>query len=78
MNYAEAMGSLGVSLLLIAYLLNMFKLLKTEGLMYSLLNFIGAAIACYSSWLIHYFPFVILEGAWTLVSLFALVRYFKS
>lgn len=68
------MGSLGVAILLIAFLLNLLKIIKTESLIYSLLNLIGAGIACYASYLISYFPFVILEGSWALVSLVAVLR----
>ena len=78
MNFSEIMGSLGVAILLLAFLLNMLKIIKTESLSYLLLNFIGAAIACFASWLIPYFPFVILEGVWAVVSLVSLVRYFTS
>jgi len=76
MNFSEIMGSLGVAILLLAFLLNMLKIIKTESLSYLLLNFIGAAIACFASWLIPYFPFVILEGVWAAVSLVSLVRFF--
>ena len=69
------MGSLGVAILLLAFVLNMLKIIKTESLSYLLLNFIGAGIACFASYLIPYFPFVILEGVWALVSLVSLVRY---
>jgi len=76
MNFSEIMGSLGVAILLLAFLLNMLKIIKTESLSYLLLNFVGAAIACFASWLIPYFPFVILEGVWAAVSLVSLVRFF--
>jgi uncharacterized protein with PQ loop repeat len=76
MNFSEIMGSLGVAILLLAFLLNMLKIIKTESLSYLLLNFIGAGIACFASWLIPYFPFVILEGVWATVSLISLVRFF--
>jgi hypothetical protein len=74
MKFSEVMGSLGVAILLIAFLLNLLKIIKTESLIYSLLNLIGAGIACYASYLISYFPFVILEGSWALVSLVAVIR----
>jgi hypothetical protein len=74
MNFSEVMGSIGVSILLIAFLLNMLKIIKTEGLLYPLLNFAGAGIACYASVIIPYFPFVILEAVWALVSLLALLK----
>jgi hypothetical protein len=74
MSFSEITGSIGVSILLVAYLLNMLKIIKTEGLIYPLLNFIGACIACFASWLISYIPFVILEGVWALVSLTGVLR----
>ena len=76
MSFSEITGSLGVSILLLAFLLNMLKIIKTDSLSYLLLNFIGAGIACFASWLISYFPFVILEGVWAMVSLVSLLRYF--
>jgi uncharacterized protein with PQ loop repeat len=77
MSFSEIMGSLGVTILLLAFVLNMLKIIKTESLSYLLLNFIGASIACFASWLIPYFPFVILEGVWAVVSLVSLVKYLK-
>ena len=74
MNFSETLGSIGVSILLIAFFLNMRKLVKTESLLYSILNLLGAGLACYASWLIHYFPFVILEGVWTILSLVAVMK----
>jgi len=76
MSFSEITGSLGVSILLLAFLLNMLKIIKTDSLSYLLLNFIGAGIACFASWLIPYFPFVILEGVWAMASLISLVKYF--
>ncbi len=61
--------------MLIAFLLNLAGKLSKDGLVYALLNVIGAGLACLASVLIHYLPFVILEGTWTLVSLFALVKF---
>jgi hypothetical protein len=78
MNFSEIMGSLGVAILLIAFVLNMLKIIGTESLTYLLLNFIGAGIACFASYLIPYFPFVILEGVWAVVSLVSLVRFLRG
>jgi uncharacterized protein with PQ loop repeat len=77
MSFSEIMGSLGVAILLLAFVLNMLKIIKTESLSYLLLNLVGAGIACFASWLIPYFPFVILEGVWAVVSLVSLVKYLK-
>jgi hypothetical protein len=74
MNFSTITGSIGVTLLLIAFLLNLFKIMSTESKIYILLNIIGAGISCYASALIHYIPFVILEATWCLVAFIALVK----
>jgi hypothetical protein len=71
---ATLVGSIGVALLLGAFLLNLAKRLSANAPVYSALNFVGAGLACYSSYLIHFMPFVVLEGAWALAALVALVR----
>jgi hypothetical protein len=78
MTFSESLGSIGVSILLLAFVLNLLKVLKTESLLYTVLNFFGAGIACYASYLIPYFPFVVLEGVWTIFSFVALIRWLRS
>jgi hypothetical protein len=69
MSYSSIIGSLGVTLLLAAYFLNLFRYIPQESRLYILLNIIGAGLSCYASVLIRYWPFVILEGCWFLVSI---------
>ena len=76
-SLGEILGSVGVALLLLAFLMNLLKKWSQNSLTYILMNTIGAGLACASSVLIHFFPFIILEGTWMLVSLFALAKYFK-
>ncbi|HYC44165.1 MAG TPA: hypothetical protein VED01_01655 [Burkholderiales bacterium] len=71
---ATLIGSVGVALLLLAFVLNLLKLMRADGYPYVALNFAGAALACYSSWLIDFMPFVVLEGVWALAAGGALVR----
>lgn len=78
MNFADILGSVGVGILLIAFVLNLLKRLKTVGFMYSLLNFLGASLSGYASLLIHYLPFVVLEAVWTLVSLMGMINSIKK
>ncbi len=75
MDFSTIIGSLGVTLLLFAFALNLFKLIKQDNLFYMLLNIIGAALSCYASVLIEYMPFIILEGTWALVALFGLIKH---
>ena len=71
-------GSIGVTILLIAYFLNLRDIIKTDSALYLFLNFIGAGLACIASILLKYFPFIILEGCWTLVSAIGLLNYFYT
>lgn len=71
-------GAVGVAILLMAFVLNLLKKIRVNSPVYILLNIAGAGTACLASWLIHYMPFVILEGVWTGVSIFALISYLKK
>jgi uncharacterized protein len=74
MSFSDSLGTLGVSLLLLAFLGNLFHYLPQSHWLYTLLNFIGAGLAAYTAVLIEFVPFVILEGTWALVSLIALSK----
>ena len=78
MTTTDLIATTGVSLLLLAFLLQNLKVIKADGATYSYLNFFGAAIAGYASWLIPFLPFVILEGVWCLVAVFGLFKYYKK
>ena len=75
LTFNDWIGLTGVAILLVAYLLNLTRKLSEQSLGYILMNFLGAGLACLASYLIRYFPFVILEGVWSLVSLVALIKY---
>ena len=77
-SFADWIGTIGVMLLLIAFGLNLLNKISQSSLTYILLNCIGASLACLASVLINYIPFIILEAVWTIVSLAALVNYFKK
>ncbi len=74
MSPETMIGSLGVALLLLAFLLNLVRVLRTESYPYTALNFAGASLAGYASYLIGFVPFVILEGTWAVVAAVALIR----
>lgn len=74
LNTNDWIGFAGVTILLLAFLLNLLGKISKDGMFYILLNVIGAGLACVASILLHYLPFIILEGAWALVSLLALMK----
>ena len=74
LTLADWIGTLGVAILLIAFLLNISDLMRLDGVWYSALNALGAGLAGYASLLIPFWPFVILEAVWCLASLYALSK----
>ena len=74
MSAETLIGSAGVALLLLAFFLNLVRVLSTQSYPYTALNFAGASLAGYASYLIGFVPFVVLEGTWAVVAAVALVR----
>jgi hypothetical protein len=75
MSVSDSLGTVGVSLLLVAFLLILFKKIQVDSVSYILLNMVGAALCGVSAYLISFYPFVVLEGVWVLVSLYALFKF---
>lgn len=78
MDTVDWIGFIGVFQILLAYLLNVTGKVKHNDLSFILLNLIGAGMACLSSILLNYIPFIILEGAWTMISLISLLNYRRA
>ena len=74
MTFSDIIGTIGVGLILIAYFCNIAGKLKSNSFLFLGLNILGSGLACYASLLINYWPFVILEGTWFLVSLYGLLN----
>jgi hypothetical protein len=74
MSFTNIIGTAGVAMILLAYFMNTIRMIPVNGKLFYVLNTIGAALACYASILIEFWPFVVLESAWTLVSIYGLIR----
>jgi len=74
MKLSDIIASTGVVILLIAFLLNLYKKLPADSKTYSLLNFIGASTCGFASYMISFYPFVILESIWAFVALISLFK----
>jgi len=74
MNTTDWIGFLGVGILLTAYVLSLKNQITQDGVIYLGLNTVGAGLACLASILLAYWPFILLEGCWTLVSLAGLIK----
>ncbi|MDO9000674.1 MAG: hypothetical protein Q7W45_12975 [Bacteroidota bacterium] len=78
MNLSDWIGTIGVTLLLIAFALNIAKKITPESSSYLILNILGAGLAGVSSYMINFWPFVVLESVWVLASLLALIKPTKK
>ena len=78
MSFAEILGTIGVSMILVGFSLNLFGLMQRRSYKYVLLNLVGGGLACTASILIEFFPFIILEGTWTVVAVVGLVNLLRS
>lgn len=78
MNITDWIGFTGVTILLLAFFLNLRGKISSGSAGYLALNFLGAGLACLASVLLNYWPFIILEGCWTIVSLVSLVAVFRK
>ncbi len=78
MTQTDLIGFIGVTILLVAFFLNLNNTISKDSKTYLFLNFIGAGLACLASVLMKYLPFIILEGSWTLVSALGLLKLMKQ
>lgn len=78
MIFSDWIGSIGVAILLIAFVLILINKISKDGLAYLIMNFVGSCLAGIASYLIHYTPFIILELAWMFASLFGIWKFYKE
>jgi hypothetical protein len=75
---ADLFGITGVSLILVAFFLNLFNRISQQAYVYILMNLVGGVLACISSVLIQSIAFTILEGTWAVVSAVALTKKMRN
>jgi len=78
MSLPDLLGLGGSIAIALAYFANLQGLVKTEGWLYSLLNFVGASLILVSLYWTWNLPAAIMEGFWALISLYGLIRAFTS
>ena len=67
-------GVIGATLLLIAFITNETKWLSSESFQYDLINLLGAGFLTWYAIRLNSLPFIVLEGIWTLVALWHILR----
>ena len=78
MNWYDILGTVGVGVIVVTYLLLQLGRIKSEQLVYSLLNGIGATLILISLYYDFNLPSVIVEAFWLVISVFGIIRYLVS
>lgn len=75
MRHEEVIGLIGVVLVLMMYFLLQIKKIRSEDLVYSLVNFIGSCLILYSLCINFNLPSFIIEIAWLMISAFGIYQW---
>ena len=67
---ADWFNGIGVTLILVSFILLTLRRISSESLFYKTLNFLGAGMA----WMLGVGAFVLLEGVWSLVALYSIIK----
>lgn len=78
MQYAwyDFVGSIGVFTIILTYILLQIEKLKSEQLIYSVLNGLGAALIVFSLLYSFNFSAFVVESLWVLISIYGIIKYF--
>ena len=72
----DFIGSIGVGLISLTYFLLQLERIKSESLIYSLLNGLGAGLIVFSLLYSFNFSAFVVESLWVLISIYGIVKYF--
>lgn len=77
MGYAwyDILGTLGVAVIIVTYVLLQIEKVRSDSLYYSLLNAVGASLIIVSLYFKFNFPAFVVEFFWLLISLFGIGKY---
>lgn len=77
-HFYDYIGILGASAILLAYFLLQVNKMSSEGLLYSLVNCVGALFILYSLFYAWNLTAVFIEIIWLGISIYGLVKWFKA
>ncbi|MBP6751191.1 MAG: hypothetical protein KA144_16280 [Xanthomonadaceae bacterium] len=75
MRLGDLIGTIGVTMLLIAFVLNQRRMLSEHSRPFLAMNLFGAALCAWSSWLVEFYPFLVLESVWAMVAAWGLLKW---
>ena len=77
-QWYDILGSIGVALIIITYFLLQLERLSSNGILYSVLNALGASFVIISLMYEFNLAAFIVEAFWVLISVFGIIKYFSS
>lgn len=79
MNYGllDLVGNIGVAILMVTYLLLQLNKIRSDDLMYSLLNAVGASLIIVSLLVNFNLSALLMEVFWVLISFVGIYRHFR-
>lgn len=75
MNWYDILGTIGVAIIILTYALLQTERIRSDQLLYSVLNAVGAALILVSLYFDFNLPSVVVEFFWLLISLFGIGKY---
>jgi hypothetical protein len=78
MQWFDALGLVGVAMILLAYLLLQLRRIDPVSAAFSSLNAVGAALVLLSLYYDFNLPAAVVEGAWLIISLYGLARAWRG
>jgi len=74
---SSVIGAVGGGIILVAYLLELFQRIDPYNKFFLSANIIGSALLTYYAYLLDSIPFIILNVAWVLGSIYELIKNWK-
>ena len=75
MKWYDIVGTLGVAIIILTYVLLQIERIRSDQLSYSLLNAVGASLILISLYFDFNLPSVVVEAFWLLISLFGIGKW---
>ena len=75
MNAYDILGTVGVAIIILTYVLLQLERVRSDQLAYSVLNAAGASLILISLYYAFNFPSFVVEFFWLLISLFGIAKY---
>lgn len=72
----DIIGSVGVFIIIFTFILLQTEKIRSEWLIYSVLNAVGASLIVFSLFFNFNFSAFIVEFFWVLISIYGIVKYF--